>query len=206
MSTTASKRCSRCRQDLPLAAFHVLRASPDGRQNNCKVCKKAFAAAASPQIKVRMAEYYQANKSTMAAQARQWRVDNRERDLETRRAQRKRAYVRNEASERARSLAYNRANPDKRWTFDQRRRAKKWGVAEFTATYQDWLEILEEHGHRCAYCGAAGKMHTEHQVPFARGGQHTRENIVPACHGCNVKKDQLTADEFREVQARRQAA
>jgi hypothetical protein len=34
-----SKTCWKCKRDLPLEDFHILRTSPDGRQNICKSCK-----------------------------------------------------------------------------------------------------------------------------------------------------------------------
>ena len=40
---------------------------------------------------------------------------------------------------------------------------------------------------RCAYCG--GKADTvDHVVPRSRGGEHTWENCVAACSGCNHRK------------------
>jgi 5-methylcytosine-specific restriction endonuclease McrA len=40
---------------------------------------------------------------------------------------------------------------------------------------------------RCAYCG--GKADTvDHVVPRSRGGEHSWENCVAACSGCNHRK------------------
>jgi len=36
------KRCGTCRKRKPLDHFHRRSASPDGRQNNCKLCSKAI--------------------------------------------------------------------------------------------------------------------------------------------------------------------
>lgn len=38
-----TKRCSRCRADLPLTSFGARRASADGRQNYCRACINAWA-------------------------------------------------------------------------------------------------------------------------------------------------------------------
>lgn len=195
------KRCSRCRQGFPLAAFHKCTSAADGLQNNCKSCRAAFAAAAKPQTKVRHARWYQANKADQLAASRQWKVANPEQTRTMNRESAQRAYAADPQKFRDRAVAWNKAHPDRVWLRDMKRRAKKWKVETFTATYQDWLEILEAAGHRCHYCGAGGKMHTEHRVPFARRGQHTKDNIVPACHRCNVQKNQLTDVEFREVLA-----
>ena len=61
---------------------------------------------------------------------------------------------------------------------------------------EEWERILEEHHHRCYYCGASGKMTIEHMVPLSRGGAHDSSNIVPACEHCNKSKNTKTAEEF----------
>jgi Recombination endonuclease VII len=40
---TETKRCTRCRQQLPIDAFAIRRASPDGRQNYCRACASEWA-------------------------------------------------------------------------------------------------------------------------------------------------------------------
>lgn len=39
----------------------------------------------------------------------------------------------------------------------------------------------------CVYCGAAAE-HLDHLFPLARRGLHCRDNLVPACATCNVRK------------------
>ncbi len=47
---------------------------------------------------------------------------------------------------------------------------------------------------RCAYCGAKADT-VDHVVPRSRGGEHTWENCVAACSGCNHRKaDKLLAE------------
>lgn len=58
-----------------------------------------------------------------------------------------------------------------------------------TFTLDQWLEVLEEFGHRCAYCLCDDqKLTMDHVIPVAKGGEHVRENIVPACKSCNSRK------------------
>lgn len=43
----------------------------------------------------------------------------------------------------------------------------------------------------CHYCGQKFKpteLTMDHLVPLARGGQSTKNNLVPACKECNAKK------------------
>jgi hypothetical protein len=70
-----------------------------------------------------------------------------------------------------------------------RRRARKNACAINDLTAADWRAILDDWGHRCAYCNATDvKLTKDHVVALARGGNHTRSNIVPACKSCNCRK------------------
>ncbi len=54
--------------------------------------------------------------------------------------------------------------------------------------------ILARDGGRCVYCGASAAT-IDHVVPRSRGGQHSWDNVVSACHRCNhVKADRAVAD------------
>jgi 5-methylcytosine-specific restriction endonuclease McrA len=52
----------------------------------------------------------------------------------------------------------------------------------------DWLGILDSFDGRCAYCGVLDEMTIDHVIPFAGGGTHSPDNIVPACGSCNHVK------------------
>jgi 5-methylcytosine-specific restriction endonuclease McrA len=54
--------------------------------------------------------------------------------------------------------------------------------------------ILARDGGRCVYCGA-GAATIDHVVPRSRGGLHTWDNVVSACHRCNhVKADRAVSE------------
>ena len=61
-------------------------------------------------------------------------------------------------------------------------------------TAKEWLEIKAMHQYQCYYCKKKTVILTmDHVIPLSRGGQHIKENIVPACRSCNSKKsDKLT--------------
>lgn len=57
--------------------------------------------------------------------------------------------------------------------------------------------LLEKFNWRCVYCGATGvPLEVEHVIPKSRGGTDRVDNLVIACHGCNQKKGNKTAEEF----------
>jgi len=57
---------------------------------------------------------------------------------------------------------------------------------------QEWLDILKEYKYKCAYCGRGfnlfNRPEKDHVIPISKGGDNTKENIVPACKSCNSKK------------------
>lgn len=57
--------------------------------------------------------------------------------------------------------------------------------------------LLEKYGRRCIYCGAEGvPMEIEHLTPRSRDGSNRISNLGIACHVCNQKKGNMTAEEF----------
>ncbi len=65
--------------------------------------------------------------------------------------------------------------------------------------------VLGRDRETCVYCGwkrgtfvpgsAPREIHVDHIVPFSRGGEPTRENLVCACSRCNLYKGDRTPDE-----------
>lgn len=61
-----------------------------------------------------------------------------------------------------------------------------------TLTSQEWLDTLEAYNYRCAYCGVEFNCELlperDHIIPISKDGHNTKENVVPTCRSCNVKK------------------
>jgi 5-methylcytosine-specific restriction endonuclease McrA len=55
--------------------------------------------------------------------------------------------------------------------------------------------IFARDGGRCVYCAAAATS-IDHVVPRSRGGDHSWENVVSACHKCNHIKADKTLKEL----------
>lgn len=64
-------------------------------------------------------------------------------------------------------------------------------------TVEQWRDICERFNNRCAYCGIHQdilwiiynqNLTMDHVIPLSRDGEHSVENIVPACPECNDKK------------------
>lgn len=56
-------------------------------------------------------------------------------------------------------------------------------------TPEDWELLQVAWDFRCAYCRRYPILLTQdHIVPLSKGGQHTVENVLPACKSCNSSK------------------
>ena len=52
--------------------------------------------------------------------------------------------------------------------------------------------IFHRDGHKCVYCGKSGKRHRmelDHAIPQAQGGPDRYDNLLTACHDCNLKRN-----------------
>lgn len=75
------------------------------------------------------------------------------------------------------------------------RRARLAKVA-VTLTRKQWTAILAAFDGRCVYCGGTVRITMDHLVPICRGGEHTVNNVVPACFSCNSRKNKVELTTF----------
>jgi len=72
------------------------------------------------------------------------------------------------------------------------KRSKKLKEAINTLTNKEWMDILKQYEFRCAYCNKKfnklNRPTQDHVIPISKGGDNTKENVVPACRSCNSKK------------------
>lgn len=48
----------------------------------------------------------------------------------------------------------------------------------------------------CKYCGSDRKLHIDHIIPYAYGGNNSRGNLQILCESCNYKKSGELPDNF----------
>lgn len=70
-------------------------------------------------------------------------------------------------------------------------------------------ELKQKFGGRCAYCGCelGDKWHADHLQPVIRGWnggmiypeRDTIENLIPACHPCNLHKHSNSLEDYRRI-------
>jgi 5-methylcytosine-specific restriction endonuclease McrA len=102
------------------------------------------------------------------------------------------AYVqRNRDKHNERSRAWNAANPHKKATIRQKRRARHVGG---TLTAEQWAWLVKRCG-GCLCCGRSDvKLTPDHVIPLSRGGPNDLWNIQPLCASCNSRKNTATTD------------
>lgn len=89
------------------------------------------------------------------------------------------------------------ANPE-RWRevareSNQRRRAAQLSAPGDGVTKEEWKDIVASYRSLCVYCNTHVKRPTmDHIVPLSQGGAHDVSNVVPACRGCNARKNDTT--------------
>ena len=123
-------------------------------------------------------------KSSAIRQAR-YRKNHPEKIVE----QSKARYRADPEKELQRNTAWRKANPDKSSALYAKRSARKRSAPVNDLTAADWDAIKQQFAHRCAYCGKKPKRLTQdHITPLVKGGNHTLQNVIPACQKCNSSK------------------
>ena len=97
-------------------------------------------------------------------------------------------YQRNKERRRHQNKMWARAHPEAVKAIIERRRATLQNAEINDLTYKEWETILREYGYRCAYCFLSGPLSMDHIIPLSKGGDHTADNVVPACRSCNSSK------------------
>ena len=59
-----------------------------------------------------------------------------------------------------------------------RHRAAELGL-EKHFTWHQWVSLLDQFDHRCAFCRCSGRMTVEHLIPLSSGGSNLISNIRP---------------------------
>lgn len=179
------KKCSKCGAEYPKTSEYFQKdvRIKCGYGSECKIC-----------IKLRKAKYNEANKERKSAYNKEYRERNREKLIEhyknyRKNNQEKIKEYREANKKRAIEYAkeYRKLNRDKVISTNQKRKARKKHLPA-TLTAEQWGYIKKYFDNKCAYCGQEADLQQEHFVPLSKGGEYTKDNIIPACRNCNYSK------------------
>ena len=131
------------------------------------------------------AEIYKANPEPAKARVAKWTKENKERADATRAAW----HAKHPESRHASSKRWKKNNPNAVKAIKRNRRMREKSVPGGGWNSKEEVQLIEDYGHRCAYCGKkTDKLEMDHVVPVSKGGNHSIDNIVPACRFCNTSK------------------
>jgi len=162
------------------------RAYEVSRQESRKVYNKAWREAHIIEVTERVGRWRAEHADELCVARKVWYQENKELS-----AARSRAYQSThkeqmrEASRRYLQTPEGKAK-NRRGVHVRKARVR---AVSHTFTVRDWMAVLQQFNHRCAYCGAADvPLEQEHIVPLVQGGGYVVGNIVPVCARCNSSK------------------
>jgi 5-methylcytosine-specific restriction endonuclease McrA len=211
-------KCKKCLAQIEKER-RVTRPSTEEQKEAARRRTKAWAGANPERVKANAKKNYQAHPERAKAAAKAWQNRNPEKRLIA-----FKVWVRNNPEKaKAASKRWRENNPEKvrdlykNWVASNRERVRELNRKWYTEhpehrrfryeathnsdfTFDQWLEILVEFGHKCVYCGHSDvKLTMDHVIPISKGGLHTKDNIVPACRSCNSKKGAKDPSLFKFV-------
>jgi len=170
-------------------------------RGDCAPCARANAKQWRLDNKERAAEAYKKwaakNKERISETYKRWREKNMEEANKHNRA------YRAKYPERARAASDNwkKANPEAAAAIKENRRCRIMGQGG-TFTKDDVFKLRETQGDKCAVCrkDISAKRHIDHIMPIALGGSNNPDNLQLLCPPCNHRKAAKHPEVFmREV-------
>lgn len=176
-----TRTCTSCNEQKPLEQFDRDKNASGGHRSQCKPCRGAA-----------VGEWYKANQERQRDRAR----DRYIRDVEKIRESDLKRYQRDRTKRIA--LATEAVHARRVRMLDGRY------VRGIT-----WKALRERDGDQCCYCGIVmdfdripglrynpKRASIEHLTPVSAGGAHDWDNVVLACHRCNLRRNRMPLDQW----------
>ncbi len=178
----STKRCTKCRRELPTASFRAdRRTRPDGTRSHCKECEKAYRESTKDQMR----KWREANAAKIRAEQKRWERENRQkvRATKNRYYQRNRDRIKLETPPHSYDPeAYQRARGPKLRARDAVNRAVRLG------------KIPRARDCDCVDCGHSA-AHYDHVHGYAKDDWLRVEPVCTTCHGKRARE----RDEFNHL-------
>lgn len=172
----------------------------------CTPCREAYRKETVKRDNVKKLEWYHKNKISRGIKEDQRRrrkkyylslsVEEKQ-DLNKKSADSKRQWVdRNREAVNAGAREKYWANIDESRNYNRiaalKRASRMAGGDEITMEFIESIKEAQEY--KCLYCGISiveNKYHIDHYIPLAKGGKHSKNNLVIACDPCNRRKSAI---------------
>jgi 5-methylcytosine-specific restriction endonuclease McrA len=202
-----TKTCTSCHQTKPLTAFRK-RGDSQRYRSHCRECLKHSARIYKTEHKENIRAYkkqyqikhferdrekrhlgYKKWKERLLQQGIRYHYVYYHSHAESKRLSARQYAKHHRATIRRKENISYHAHPEHFKAKFDRHRARKAGAPISDLTAAQWREILAAYGHRCVYCGDKKQRLTkDHIIPLSKGGNHSVDNVVPACRSCNSRK------------------
>jgi hypothetical protein len=188
---TDQKRCYACQQRHPREHFGRDRSRPDGLSNQCKECKRRYAAAHLERARERQRARMRRLRSTR---------EGLERERERSRERNRRYCERHPERVRESRHKYVSANPERereRAREKERMRSAFKRASVVAVSPSDHLQIAEVYreariGSAFAVAAGLSPLHVDHVQALAEGGQHVAANLQLLPERLNLRKSTRT--------------
>lgn len=202
--------CSKCERTLPATKefFHKGKDNKFGLKSKCKECrsveKKIYREKNREKLNQQMKEYHKLHRDREREYQKKYYEENKDK-IKLKRAvwwknwyqnnkngvskKHKIRYLENREYEISKVRKYQKTEKGRINTIIQvqRRKARLKGLPNNFSS-QNWKICLEYFNYKCCYCGRKKKLTKDHFIPLSKGGEFTKDNILPACLSCNISK------------------
>jgi len=155
------------------------------RENKDPIIKrsKLYRENNKPSVYAAQKKYRSEHKESSAEYSRVYRIDNKEHLADMGKI----SYQKNKVVRKVQATKYRECHREEIKTYGQRHRTLKKNLPS-TLTAKQWAYIRKHFNNSCCYCGKEKPLEQEHMVPLVKGGEFSRDNILPACRSCNASK------------------
>lgn len=202
--------CSKCKKDLPATKdfFHKGKDNKYGLRSKCKACraveKKIYREKHRDKLNQQSREYhkihrekereykkkyYEENKEKIKLKRPiwwdNWYQNNKDELLEKRKIK----YRKNREYEISKVRKYQKSEKGRiNINIHVQKRKARLKDLPHTFSSKDWSNCLKYFNNKCCYCDQYEKLTKDHFIPLSKGGEFTKDNILPACLSCNLSK------------------
>ncbi|MCM3314905.1 HNH endonuclease [Psychrobacillus sp. MER TA 17] len=205
--------CGTCGVEKSLSEFYFRNGKP---RSYCKQCSKksskAYHSKNREKILEKKKDYYEEHKNEILEKMRIHYQENSDKkkeyqreynikNAEKLRTKKKERYIKNREAILSANRHYRNTEHGRqiRSLCHHRRRARL-KQAEGSFSLPEWREALAFFESKCAYCGSSDAIQKDHFIPLSKNGNHSADNIVPACQRCNSSKQDSNPEEWYERQ------